>query len=213
MIPKIIHQTAPADETKWPFLWKICQKTWQEKFPDWQYMFWNDDDLEKFIREEYPWFYETYMSYDKTIKRVDAARYFILHKYGGIYADMDYECLKNFEHLIPPDKVSIGVSPLFNRPDMDRKLYDNALMISPAGHPAWEKAFEILEAHRYEPNPLFCTGPKITIELGASTEINTLDNDLFAPGDCVMTKGVYPPVNNPETCARHLLTMSWVEKV
>ena len=60
-IPKIIHQTAMSDKSKWHPVWKQCQKTWFEKFPDYEYMMWTDEDSEEFIRDEYPWFYETYM--------------------------------------------------------------------------------------------------------------------------------------------------------
>ena len=47
MIPKIIHQTAPADKSKWHPIWEICQNSWKENFPspEYSYKFWNDDDL------------------------------------------------------------------------------------------------------------------------------------------------------------------------
>lgn len=30
----------------------------------------------------------------------DAIRYFVLHKYGGVYLDMDVECFRNMEHTL-----------------------------------------------------------------------------------------------------------------
>ncbi|MCP3875404.1 MAG: hypothetical protein GY699_19900, partial [Desulfobacteraceae bacterium] len=39
-------------------------------------------------------------SIDKIIKKCDAARYFILHKYGGIYADLDTVCIQPIDKLI-----------------------------------------------------------------------------------------------------------------
>jgi mannosyltransferase OCH1-like enzyme len=40
------------------------------------------------------------MSYSANIYRADAVRYFYLYHYGGIYADIDSVCLKDFEPLL-----------------------------------------------------------------------------------------------------------------
>jgi mannosyltransferase OCH1-like enzyme len=218
-IPKIIHQTAPADETKWPKVWKLCQQSWKEKFPDWQYMFWNDDDLENLIKTDYPWFYDTYKGYDKQIKRVDAARYFILHKYGGMYADMDYECVNNFEHLIPGDKVSIAESPYKHDGRPDTETHQNALMASPRGHPFWERVFKVLDDNKNNAFVVYATGPYVIIkaikELGEY--VHTLKYELFAPSHTQQFKRAQfenynklPPVENKDIYARHLGTGAWV---
>jgi mannosyltransferase OCH1-like enzyme len=112
-IPKIIHQTAPRDKSKWKEEWHSCQQTWKDLFPESEYkhVMWNDDDLENLISNDFPWYYDIYKSYKKNIQRIDIARYFILYKYGGIYADMDYMCMKNFYDTLPSNKVSISESP------------------------------------------------------------------------------------------------------
>ena len=100
-IPKIIHQSAPADKSKWPEIWAKCQKKWKELFPapKYEYKMWTDEDLDALMKNDFPEYYDMYKGYDQNIKRFDIARYFILHKYGGIYADMDYICFKNFYDL------------------------------------------------------------------------------------------------------------------
>lgn len=50
----------------------------------------------------------TYEDFYKNINRID--RYFILYKYGGIYADMDYKCFTNFYNILPSNKISISES-------------------------------------------------------------------------------------------------------
>lgn len=40
-------------------------------------------------QDHYPWFLPTYLSYPYNIQRVDVLRYFILHKLGGIYIDLE----------------------------------------------------------------------------------------------------------------------------
>jgi mannosyltransferase OCH1-like enzyme len=169
-IPRIIHQTAPADKKKW-----------LKKFPNWEYKFWSDEDLENLIRTKYPWFLETYKGYDKNIKRIDAARYFILYEHGGLYADMDFECVNNFEHLIPNDKISIAESPYKN--DGRGETHQNALMMSPPKHPFWENIFKLLEVHKNEKDVLYATGPQLLIK-GINAQphvVNTLDSKKFAP--------------------------------
>ena len=153
--PKIIHQTAPADESKWPPIWKPCQESWKKNFPDYEYRMWTDEDLDEFIKTKYAWFYPTYMGYPKKINRIDAARYFILYEYGGIYADMDYECVKNFEHLIPKGKACAAESP------HPVEKYQNALMISPAKHVFWTHTWKDLEKHKSLTDVLYCTGPEV----------------------------------------------------
>jgi mannosyltransferase OCH1-like enzyme len=54
-IPKIIHQTAPADRSKWHAIWTPCQKSWRTQFPDWEYKMWTDEDLEDLIKTKYSW--------------------------------------------------------------------------------------------------------------------------------------------------------------
>ena len=43
---------------------------------------------EELVRAHYPWFWETFQSYDMEVKKADAARVFILHCYGGLYLDL-----------------------------------------------------------------------------------------------------------------------------
>jgi mannosyltransferase OCH1-like enzyme len=181
-IPKIIHQTAPADKSKWHALWAPCQESWKTKFPDYTYMFWSDEDLENLIKTKYPWFYDTYKNYDKNIKRIDAARYFILYEHGGIYADMDFECVNNFAHLIPQHKVSIAESPY--KDDGRDETHQNALMISPPKHPFWEKVFKLLDDHKNKTDVLYATGPQIIVQAireSDDSHINTLESSKFAP--------------------------------
>jgi hypothetical protein len=131
-IPNIIHQTAPADKSKWNKIWEECQKTWKDKFPNYEYKMWTDEDLDMLMKTQYPDDYEMFYSFSK-IRKIDTARYYILNTYGGIYADMDYECIQNFEAYLSPDKVSIAEAKL----NVNEK-FQNALMISPKNHPLWE---------------------------------------------------------------------------
>jgi mannosyltransferase OCH1-like enzyme len=165
-IPKIIHQIAMADKTKWPKEWFDCQETWKKQFPDFEYKMWKDDELGKLIETDYPWFLETFNKYPKKIQRIDIVRCFILDKYGGIYADMDFMCIKNFYNNLPKNKVSISESP------SSMEYLMNSLMCSPKKHPFWMKAINKsknrmeneknnIKNKSYLESVLYTTGPQL----------------------------------------------------
>jgi len=96
-ISKILHQT--WKDTFIPAALVRFQRTWQLHHPDWAYLLWTDSDNRKFIQQHYPWFLRIYDAYPEHIMRVDAVRYFILYHYGGVYVDLDFECVKPLEPL------------------------------------------------------------------------------------------------------------------
>jgi len=168
-IPKIIHQTAPSDKSKWHKMWPKCQESWIRNFPGWEYRMWTDEDLDEFMSSYYPDYYEMYTSYDVNIKRIDAARYFILREYGGLYADMDFECIKNFESLLPPDKVSVAESAY------EGEGFQNALMASPRAHPFWDCVIDDLVKHSRDSHVHFATGPQVIVR------VNILKPEMVHP--------------------------------
>ena len=64
------------------------------------------------MRERYPWFLPTYDAFPLPIMRADAARAFILHAHGGVYADLDAEPLRPIDRLLVEEQVR-GRSVLF----------------------------------------------------------------------------------------------------
>jgi len=195
-VPRIIHQTAPSDRTKWDPLWFKCQKSWKNKFPNYEYKLWTDEDNDNFIKNRFSWFYKTYTEYSKNIQRIDAVRYFIMYEYGGIYADMDYECINNFEHIIPQDKVSIAASPYKNN-----EFVQNALMAGPAKHPFWVHVFTHLEDYKNIPNVLTSTGP-VMLEVA----LRTYEGDIH-----VLPSIHFSSVNSFSPYAIHHGTCSWCD--
>jgi len=175
-IPQIIHQTAPNDKSKWPELWFKCQASWKKMYPNYTYKLWSDEDLDDLIKNDFPDFYEIYTNYDMNMKRFDMARYFILYKHGGIYADMDFICLKPFLENLPQDKISIVESPWFNEP------LQNSLMISPINHPFWLKVIEKSKS-RVNHHILSATGPKLISDTAAKNKnvINVLPAKFYNP--------------------------------
>ncbi|KAK7743341.1 hypothetical protein SLS62_010664 [Diatrype stigma] len=93
VVPKIIHQIFhnwkdPQDKTL-PEHWAAARETCVRLNPDWDIKLWGVEDSRTFIEDEYPWFLDTYDSYQFPIQRIDVLRYFLLRQYGGVYLDLD----------------------------------------------------------------------------------------------------------------------------
>lgn len=150
IIPKIIHKIAPEDKSNWRPIWTKSHKSWIKyyKEPEYKIIMWNDDDINNFIKEKYPWFYPIYNQYPYKIQKIDVVRLFILYTYGGIYADMDYECFKNFYDLLPSNQISI-VENSYSHKRIKSLLLENSLMASPKNNTFWLKAIKLAANSAY----------------------------------------------------------------
>lgn len=154
-IPRRLFQTwkthaLPRDFAAW-------SQTWKAHHPQWEFELWDDAENRAFIQTYYSWFLTRYDSYPKEIFRADAVRYFYLYHYGGIYADLDFECLKSVEPLLSENCVILGRMsdhwPEHNIP--------NAFMASPPRAEFWLVVIHCLMNAPANPQPEHMTGPVI----------------------------------------------------
>jgi len=136
-IPKIIHQIAPSEKSRWHPIWNRCHPSWNRHFPDFEHKLWNDvDDINHFVQEYYPQYYDIFMEFPAHIMRVDFVRFCLLHHFGGIYADMDMYCYRNFyDELTHPLHI-------IEAPYGDEFL-ESSLMISKPGHEFWKDCMKL----------------------------------------------------------------------
>ncbi len=127
--PKIIFQTWKS-KTVIPNNMYYWMNTWKKYNKKFKYYIYDDNDNRNFIKNNFNWFLNTYDSYPKTINRVDAVRYFFLYKYGGIYADMDFECLKPFDNLLTEYNNYDVIIGSMRANDFQEHDIPNAIMIS-----------------------------------------------------------------------------------
>lgn len=163
MIPHILHQTWKTQaipERMQPFV-----GSWRAHHPGWEYRLWSDEDNRSFLARHYPDFLPYYDGYATPICRVDAVRYFLLKHFGGVYADLDFECLEPLDELLATDAVVLGEEPeehlrMHRRehPDLQH-IVCNAFMASPPAHPFWDHVIACMIAAHHEPGPLNATGP------------------------------------------------------
>ncbi|OOZ40443.1 hypothetical protein BOW53_07665 [Solemya pervernicosa gill symbiont] len=163
MIPKIIHFTWVDHNL--PEAYKKVVDSWRLHHPDWQINIWSDEDNRALIEDHYPWFLEIYDAYPKAIMRCDAVRYFILHHEGGVYSDLDVECLGSIDGLMGASRLFLSAEPekhLEERQASARGfpyLLCNALMGSERGNGFWNHVHEVLVKQRESYTVLDATGP------------------------------------------------------
>jgi len=134
--PRVIFQTWKS-KTDIPSNMLYWMNTWKKINPNYQHYLWDDNDNREFIKNHFEWFLNYYDAYSQTINRVDAVRYFFLYKYGGIYADMDFECLSSFDELLDTNKDSGIILGRMASREFDNHNIPNAIMISKPRHEFW----------------------------------------------------------------------------
>jgi mannosyltransferase OCH1-like enzyme len=87
------------------------------------------------VEESFPDFIDCYFEYDHPIKKVNAASYLILKRFGGVYVDLDFACLKSLDDLLFDRRLLFGTS--HDHPDKHPDCVSNALIASIPGHPFW----------------------------------------------------------------------------
>lgn len=110
MIPKIIHQTAPTKVEEWHSIWFDCQESWFKHHPasDFHYIMWTDERIDELVRNQFPELFDMYIDLPIHILKIDFVRFLILYVHGGIYADMDMYCYKNFHDELTKDCYLVG---------------------------------------------------------------------------------------------------------
>lgn len=130
LIPKKIHQIWLGEKS----IPRICKKwmnTWKDLNPQWEYKLWDEKNIKELNVEDL----NVYSKKFNPGYRSDILRYVILKKFGGMYVDTDFECLKPLPSSILQYKFiagmmfgndpSIGNSILMSTPDF--LLMDNIL--------------------------------------------------------------------------------------
>ena len=94
-IPKIIHQIWIGPK-KFPIKYKKWRNSWQLLNPDWDYIFWDNNRIKELEITDL----KVYKESKNYGFKSDLLRYEILRKYGGLYADTDFECLQKLPEFL-----------------------------------------------------------------------------------------------------------------
>ncbi|KAK2147770.1 hypothetical protein LSH36_536g01034 [Paralvinella palmiformis] len=104
--PRIIHQVwLGYDRKDPPDSWRNATQHSIGNNPDFSYRCWSNGDVIDLLTSHYRWFLPIYHSYPYDVERADAARYFIILHYGGIYLDMDEVSVVSITDIINDKKL------------------------------------------------------------------------------------------------------------
>ena len=186
-IPKILHfnwglldpaVALPQEYQSYLEQWRILNSDWDIKVH-------GASQLDSLARN-YPDL--AYSQYSKSIQRSDACRPMLLHKYGGVYSDLDVEphrCLDRLLSRYPSANVILAVEVQLSDheakkigqieeirsgvPEIPQRL-SNYFMASVAGHPFWLDVLDLMKIRSRLPvnsnyDVLYTTGPDVITEI------------------------------------------------
>jgi glycosyltransferase involved in cell wall biosynthesis len=162
-IPRLIHQTWKTRDV--PPEFQALQRSWIGCNPGFTYRFWTDGDIGRFVAEEHPALLPVFRGYADPIARIDLARYLILRRFGGVYADLDFECLRPIDGLLEGRSFVVGREP--EEHSRLAKAVERGLphilcpsfLASVPDHPFWDHLLDRLVEARHCPDVLDATGP------------------------------------------------------
>lgn len=106
-IPAVVHQTWKTVDIRTHSPDAVeCNSALRRHSPDFFHVHWTDFEIMDFIKEFYADQFNYYLRLNMNIKRADIARYLILHKFGGVYFDLDVELKVPLRQLVPPNEAS-----------------------------------------------------------------------------------------------------------
>jgi hypothetical protein len=87
VIPKRLIQTGKQHAQ--PLLYRGMMTNLRLLHPDYEYMFFDNHDVDEFVKTEFPDYQEIFNSFPFPIQRYDFFRYLAVYRYGGFYFDLD----------------------------------------------------------------------------------------------------------------------------
>ncbi|KAG8531907.1 uncharacterized protein KY384_003543 [Bacidia gigantensis] len=175
-VPKLIHQS--WSDTRLPEKFRHWSYTCRAQHPDWEWVLWTDADNLRLVEKYAPWFLDTYNALTVEIERVDAARNIYMHVFGGLYLDLDVECLRPTSALLstfgpstPTRTAYVGRMGTINE---SVHSIPNAWMMSTPAHPFWLLPLEYIadtlaEVAAEEESERFLEEPRMKIQAEAIT--------------------------------------------
>jgi hypothetical protein len=137
MIPKIIWQTYKYEYKKLPQDILNLTKTWIDMNQEYEYRYFDDKMLENFVLSEYgkEW-HNIILNCPIPVMKADIWRYLIIQKYGGVYVDIDTECLNplkswiddSYDFIVCDDSSSFELAQLAFAASPNTEIMNNVLL-------------------------------------------------------------------------------------
>jgi inositol phosphorylceramide mannosyltransferase catalytic subunit len=122
LIPKTFHQVWLG--SKYPKEYEVFKESFLNCNPDWEFKIWTDKEVESFDMFNR----KAYNKCSNLGSKSDIFRYEILYKYGGVYLDTDFYCIKSFNDLLHLDLFAGTGSDYMNNDQPPKPNFFNGLI-------------------------------------------------------------------------------------
>jgi inositol phosphorylceramide mannosyltransferase catalytic subunit len=126
IIPRVFHQIWVGSDPL-PEECEAYRESWMRHHPEWEFRLWTDENLPRDFERR-----EAYELLRLPAERADVIRLELLYRSGGVYVDLDFECLRPIDSLVGDVDFFTGYRKA-RRPN-------NALIGSVPGHPILAQA-------------------------------------------------------------------------
>jgi hypothetical protein len=187
LIPRVFHQIWVGPDPL-PETYARYQQTWLDHHPGWELRFWTEANMPEKLRRP-----EARERLRAPAERANILRLELLWRFGGVYTDTDFECLRSIEPLIEDAELFISLA----KPGR----VNNALMGSVAGHSILDEALDRIRPREFFGHDKEATGTRF---------LDTLLLDR--PGvTLIEAERFYPktPEERREAYAVHDMARSW----
>lgn len=166
MIPRRLIQTGKSRSLS-P-LAKAAATNLKLLHPDWEYTFFDDEDVRRFVQIEFPHYRTVFDKFFSPIQRVDFFRYLAVYHFGGFYFDLDVLLSNNLSELLdkqcvfPFEELTLSRF-LRERHGMDWEIGNYGFGAAPA-HPFLEAVIENCVRAQRDPDwlkPMLAGIPRI----------------------------------------------------
>ncbi len=192
-IPKLIHRVWLGDAPM-PEKMVRCGESWREHHPGWKQRLWTDRRLPRGVDRA------ALARCGNAAERSDVIRYHVMSRYGGVYVDTDFECLRPLDPLITNISAFAGYE--------ERGRVASGIVGSAPGHPAFRRlADEVARSAGRGIQPDATGPPLITRVLRDHPEVMVFPREIFYPYHWTELHLAGGPF--PEAYAVHHWTLSW----
>lgn len=201
--PKIIHQIWVGNRRPIPHI--DYRLKLQQLHPDWSYILWTDDMV-----REYALYnrcdYENY-SFNPAIQ-ADMLRYQIIHDFGGVYLDIDFEPIKPMDELFVDNSIHFYCCGIWK----ERNQICNGFFAAKPRSKILQmlrlyldKRYRLKDYHRKR--AVYVSGPEPFGIVTLNCIKKKIETVAVVPYDCFYSKQI-----TPNTFARHHSMKSWIPK-
>jgi mannosyltransferase OCH1-like enzyme len=195
---------------------KTYRDSWKIKNPTWCHTEWTKNMCSVLVKTHFPEHLDMYNAYKWEIQRCDAVRTFILYRYGGLYADMDYYCNRPFDEALKKYTGKIYIVQTPNHTNHG----SNSLMYSKKNNIFWKKVFMEMEIVK-DNYDKYVNKHYIVVATTGPTMLNRVFHRYkFRYGVSLLPHETFHPysiqsdirtftTDNPDVFAIHFGQMSW----